>query len=166
MLRRATIGLLLAVAACAANSDDTGAKPAALVHFKNTSSRPRWIVLDSQGTPVDFQVGVPPATLNGYGEHWCDGPEWNHNEPTARAQRIEPGEVSTTYWFPISVTRDGQCWRSTPLTGTHPTKACFYESEPQGIRLPGDEATNAALVCNDVTLAIPESASGSLVLDF
>lgn len=137
---------------------------AALVRLKNTSAAPRFVVVDAQSTPVDFEVGVPPMQLNGYGSYWCGGPTTNHNDPMARVVRVEPGEVAEIHWRPISVTREGDCWKGTPLSGAYPTKACFYESVPDGIMLPGDEAVTVPLVCVDVTLTVP--ASGETVLDF
>jgi hypothetical protein len=136
-----------------------------LVQLKNTSSAARWIVIDSQETPVDFEVGVPALQLNAYGSYWCGGPQDLHNDPFAHVMKIEPGVVTDIYWHAISVTREGDCWEGTPLApGSYPTKACFYESEPEAIYNPGTKSKTVPLTCADVTLTIP--ASGAAELDF
>jgi hypothetical protein len=141
---------------------NTGEQPTGvvgpLVRLKNTSETPRWIVVDSQSTPVEFEVGQPPLQLNGYGAYWCGGPKDNHNEPFKRYAKIEPGALDTGYWRAISVTWKEECWSGKALeAGSYPTKACFYETDP----------TASAAVekkCVDVTLTIPQS--GETVLEF
>lgn len=191
-MQRATILGLLFLVACGAEVESTngpatpaesasnapGASPApaptapsqsapvgSRVVLENTSSAPRWVVFDAQGTPVDFQIGQPPMQLNGYGSYWCGGPQSNHNDPFAYATKIEPGAVASRSWWAISVTREGDCWKGTPLApGAYPTKACFYESEPDGIGAPGTKAKSVPLTCTDVTLTI--TGANETVLSF
>lgn len=142
----------------ASSSDPTPAPaPAPLVRVKNTSVAPRWIMVDAQSTPLEFDVGDPPLQLNGYGAYWCNGPKDLHNDPMKRFARIDAGELGDIYWRAISVTRNGDCWTGTPLAaGAYPTKACFYESDPTA-------NANAPKTCVDVTLTI--ASSGESVLD-
>lgn len=127
-----------------------------LVKIKNTSSATRWIVVDAQSTPVEFEVGDPPLQLNGYGAYWCGGPTTNHNDPFNRVAKLEAGKVADVYWRAISVTWNDGCWSGTPLVGSYPTKACFYESDPM-------TTENAPKTCVDVTLTI--ASSGETILD-
>jgi hypothetical protein len=141
---------------------NTGEQPTSvvgpLVRLKNTSSATRWIVVDAQSTPVEFEVGQPPLQLNGYGAYWCGGPKDNHNDPWSRYAKIEAGGVGDVYWRAISVTREGDCWRGKALEpGAYPTKACFYETDPTA-------NAGVAKTCVDVTLTIPKA--GETVLDF
>jgi hypothetical protein len=139
-------------------SPSPGPDPAAppLVRLKNTSSATRWIVVDGQSTPVEFEVGNPPLQLNGYGAYWCGGPTNNHNDPFNHVAKLEAGKVAEVYWRAISVTWNGECWSGTPLSGSYPTKACFYESDPRA-------SDGVPKKCVDVTLTI--SASGETILD-
>jgi hypothetical protein len=134
-----------------------------LVRPRNTSEAPRWIVVDGQSTPVDFKIGEPPMQLNGYGSYWCGGPTWNHNDPFSRVVKVEPGALADTYWRAISVTREGDCWRGTPLApGSYPTKACFYESEPTETSTLTCVDTTLTITSPDASAEIPFSAPGDM----
>lgn len=135
---------------------------AAIAVIRNTSTSPRWIVVDAQSTPVDFHVGDPPVQLNGYGSYWCGGPTTNHNDPMARVVRVEPGARADIYWRPIAVTDGGGCWKGTPLApGAYPTKACVYDSDPGAIRSPGMTSSSVQLTCVETTLVVPAGGAAA-----
>jgi hypothetical protein len=151
------------------SSSSTEKAPAApketppLVTIQNKSSATRWIVVDSQSTPVDFKVSDPPLQLNAYGSYWCGGPKDVHNDPFAHVVKVEPGQKADIYWRAISVTREGDCWQGKPLApGSYATKACFYETDPGKIYVPGTTSKTATLTCVDTTLVI--TADGVLDL--
>ncbi len=140
-------------------SESTATAPAVAV--RNTGSSPRWVIVDFQSTPVDFQIGQPPLQLNAYGGYWCGGPSDNHNDPGVRLVEIAAGETVSLGWRAISVTRAGDCWKGAPLAaGSYPTKVCFYEQAPADLRVPGDVSDTIPRTCIDTTIIVPAAASG------
>ncbi|MBX3233807.1 MAG: hypothetical protein KIT84_08930 [Labilithrix sp.] len=129
--------------------------------LRNASDAPRWVALDMQQTPIDFEIGTPPLQLNGYGHHWCDGPKWNHNDPAFYSVQIDPGAEKPIHWQPISVTREGDCWRGTNLApGSYAVKVCSFDEIPP---LRNMNEKPEGLRCTDRTLTLPASGGDVLV---